>query len=332
MPITYEEFTQVYIDREIPAFYEKLVTIDPQYGRTNDVLTTMQVNVCYACNFTCAHCFLESSPGRTEIMSKETMEDCLAVFKENGFKILDITGGAPELNSHLEWFINEGAKLGKVMVRSNAALLIEPEYRHLIEVFRRNEATVIVSLPCYTKENVDSQRGDGNFEKVTAGLKALNAAGYGADPALELNLVYNPLGGFLPGSQCGLEGDYRKELGEKHGIVFNNLFCLANTPLGRFRSKLEREGGLGEYLTLIYESFNPDTLASMMCRNQLNVDYDGGLYDCEMNHVIGLPIDGVCHNISELKGCRLAPRDIKLNGGCYVCTAGSGSSCGGALV
>jgi radical SAM/Cys-rich protein len=332
MSITYEEFSQTYTDCGIPAFYEKLETIDPHYGQTNEKLTTMQVNVCYTCNFACAHCFLESSPERAETMSKQTMEDCLAVFGENSFQILDITGGAPELNPNLEWFIDEGAKLGKVMARSNAALLTEPEYQYFIEVFKRNKVTVIVSLPCYTQKNVDSQRGSGNFEKITAGLKALNAAGYGTDPDLELNLVYNPLSGSLPGSQCGLELDYRKALDEERGIAFNKLFCLANMPLGRFRSKLERDGALGDYLTLIYESFNPDTLSSMMCRNQLNVNYEGGLYDCETNHVIGLPIDSVYGTISELRGHRLGKRDIRLNGSCYVCTAGSGSSCGGALV
>jgi radical SAM/Cys-rich protein len=332
MPITYEEFTKTYNDLGIPPFADSLATVDAAYGRTNEKLTTMQVNIGYACNFACEHCFLDSSPVRTEQMSKETMEDCLAVFAENDFETLDITGGAPELNPHLEWFIKEGAKLGKVMVRTNAALLTVPNFRHLIDVFKRNKVTVIVSLPCYTKENVDAQRGKNNFEKVTAGLKALNAVGYGIDPNLELNLVYNPLGGYLPGSQCGLEADYRQTLGGVHEIVFNNLFCLANTPEGRFRAKLEQAGELGDYLTLIYENFNPDTLSSMMCRNQLNVDYDGGLYDCEMNHVIHLPIAGDFHNIAELKGHRLGQRDIRLNGACYVCTAGSGSSCGGSLV
>jgi radical SAM/Cys-rich protein len=332
MSITYEEFTKSYADLGIPSFFDTLSKTDPVYGKTNERLTTMQVNVCYTCNFTCAHCFLESSPKRCEMMSRQTMEDCLAVFEDNGFEILDITGGAPELNSELEWFVEEGAKLGKVMVRSNAALLALPEYQHLIDTFKRNKVTVIVSLPCYTKENVDSQRGRDNFEKVTAGIKALNAAGYGTDPGLELNLVYNPLGGFLPGPQRGLEQDYRRILGEEQGIAFNNLFCLANTPLGRFRTMLEAEGGLDGYLSLIYESYNPDTLPNMMCRNQLNVDYDGGLYDCEMNHVIGLPINGAYRTVADLKGHRLQQRDIGLNGGCYVCTAGSGSSCGGALV
>ncbi|MDR1082785.1 MAG: arsenosugar biosynthesis radical SAM protein ArsS [Coriobacteriales bacterium] len=332
MPVTYKEFAESYLEFNIPPFADTLAKTDSVFGKTNGKLTTMQVNVGYACNFSCTHCFLESSPERTEIMSKQTMEDCLTVFAENGFETLDITGGAPELNPHLEWFIEEGVKLGKVMVRSNAALLTTPAYQHLIEVFRYNEVTVVVSLPCYTKENVDSQRGTDNFEKVIAGIEALNAVGYGTDPVLELNLVYNPLGGFLPGSQCGLEADYRRILGEEHNIAFNNLFCLANTPMGRFRTMLESKGELGEYLTLIYENYNPDTLPSMMCRNQLNVDYDGGLYDCEMNHVIGLPINDKYHRISDLKGHKLEQRDIRLNGGCYVCTAGSGSSCGGALV
>jgi radical SAM/Cys-rich protein len=332
MSVTYEEFARSYVDLGIPSFSTVLSETDPVYGKTNERLTTMQVNVCYACNFACAHCFLESSPKRSEMMSKQTMEDCLTVFKENGFEILDITGGAPELNPNLEWLIDEGAKLGKVMVRSNAALLTCPDYQHLVEVFRRNKVTVIVSLPCYTKENVDSQRGTDTFEKVVAGIKALNAAGFGTNPELELNLVYNPLGGFLPGPQRGLEQDYRRILGEEQGIAFNSLFCLANTPLGRFRTMLEAKGELDGYLNLIYENYNPDTLPNMMCRNQLNVDYDGGLYDCEMNHVIGLPISDGFRTIADLKGHQLEQRNISLNDGCYVCTAGSGSSCGGALV
>ncbi|MDR3308288.1 MAG: 4Fe-4S cluster-binding domain-containing protein, partial [Coriobacteriales bacterium] len=223
MPVTYEEFAAVYTELGIPAFASKLAEASPAFGQTNEKLTTMQVNVGYVCNFACSHCFLESSPKRTEMMGEQTMRDCLAVFKENGLEVLDITGGAPELNPALQWFIEEGAELGKVMVRSNAALLVEPQYQHLVEVFAHNKVTVIVSLPCYTKANVDSQRGAHNFEKVITGLKALNAVGYGSDPSRELNLVYNPLGGYLPGAQSGLEADYKRVLGEEHGIVFNNL-------------------------------------------------------------------------------------------------------------
>lgn len=330
MPITFAEFSKTYTDLGIPEFASKLP--DPAFAWTNDKLTVMQVNVCYTCNFSCTHCFLESAPGRTEMMSKVTMADCLQVFAENGFTILDITGGAPELIPDLPWFVAEGAKLGKVMVRTNAALLTEPEYSSLIDVFKENKVTVIVSLPCYTEENVDTQRGAGNYTKIIAGCKALNAAGYGTDPELELNLVYNPMGAYLPGSQCGLEPDYRDYLGKEHGIVFNSLFCLANTPLGRFRARLMASDELDGYLSLLYESYNPETVASMMCRNQLNVDYDGGLYDCEMNHVIGQPAIFEAHNISELKGRPIAKRRISFNGGCYTCAAGSGSSCGGSLV
>jgi radical SAM/Cys-rich protein len=218
------------------------------------------------------------------------------------------------------------------MVRTNAALLGEAEHSHLIDAFVRDGVTVVVSLPCYTQDNVDRQRGAGNFDRVLAGIRALNAAGYAREPGLELNLVYNPLGAYLPGSQESLQEDYRRELGENAGVAFDNLFCLANTPLGRFRDSLERKGELASYLTLLYENFNPSTLAGMMCRSQLNVDYDGRLYDCEMNHVIGLPIHGEFKTIGELRGHRLGRREIMFNGGCYVCTAGSGSSCGGSLV
>ncbi|MDR2108270.1 MAG: arsenosugar biosynthesis radical SAM protein ArsS [Coriobacteriales bacterium] len=330
MPITVQEFNQPFVRLGIPEFASKLP--DPALGWTNEQLATMQVNVGYACNFACGHCFLESSPQRTEIMSRQVMSDCLQVFAENGFTTLDITGGAPELNPELAWLVSEGAKLGAVMVRSNAALLVEPEYAHLVDTFKENKVTAIVSLPCYTEENVDSQRGAGNYQRILAGLRVLNAAGYGSDPELELNLVYNPMGAYLPGAQGALEQDYRDLLGKKQGLVFNSLFCLANTPLGRFRSRLLAADELDDYLTLLAESFNPDTVAAMMCRSQLNVDYDGRLYDCEMNHVLGLEAGGDFGNISELKGHPLAARAIRLNGGCYTCTAGSGSSCGGSLV
>jgi radical SAM/Cys-rich protein len=329
MPVTLEEFNEPYAALAIPDFSSLLP--DPAYARTHERLTTMQVNVCYACNFSCEHCFLESAPGRTEMMDKRVMADCLQVFAENGFETLDVTGGAPELNPHLAWLVAEGAKLGKVMVRSNAALLAEPEHEHLIEVFKTNKATVIVSLPCYTQENVDSQRGSGNYNRIIAGLKALNAAGFGIDPQLELNLVYNPMGAYLPGSQSGLEPDYKQYLADEQGLSFNSLFCLANTPMGRFRSKLKAAGELDGYLALLHESYNPSTVANMMCRSQLNVDYDGRLYDCEMNHVIGLPVAEGPRSIDELKGSRLTGRSIAFNGGCYTCTAGSGSSCGGSL-
>jgi radical SAM/Cys-rich protein len=342
MPISYSQFAKIYRKLGLPPFVDTLSQTDPSFAKTYPALTTMQINVGYACNFTCAHCFLESSPQRTEMMSRQTMKECLAVFEHNDFSILDITGGAPEFNPNLEWLITQAASLGKVMVRSNAALLATSTYHHLIEVFRNNRVTVIVSLPCYTCDNVQEQRGQGSFVQVIAGIKALNAAGYGAsagsgsnsdvDGALELNLVYNPLGGYLPAAQDGLAADYRRVLKEEHGIVFDSLFCLANAPLGRFRDRLERRGELDNYLTLLYQNYNPATLPSMMCRSQLNVDYDGGLYDCEMNHVIGLPISGSYHNIADLKGKRLQQRSISLNDGCYVCTAGSGSSCGGALV
>jgi radical SAM/Cys-rich protein len=330
MSVTYAEFTKTFTDLDIPDFDTRLPSAS--LGTTIEHLTTMQVNVGYACNFSCDHCFVDSSPQRTELMSKETMVDCLEVFAENSFTTLDITGGAPELNPSLAWFVGEGARLGKVMVRTNAALLTLPEYAALIDTFTAAQATVIVSLPCYTKENVDLQRGEGNYERIIAGLRALNAAGYGRDSQLELNLVYNPMGAYLPGAQCGLEPDYKRILGDEQGIVFDNLFCLANTPLGRFREKLQSAGELEDYVSLLAQSFNPATVPGLMCRNQLNVDYDGRLYDCEMNHVIGLPLDGAYAHISQLKGHKIMPRTIRTSGACYVCTAGSGSSCGGALV
>ena len=327
---TFQEYETKLTGLEIPAFTTQLT--DSAFGFTDEKLTTMQVNIGYTCNLACAHCFLESSPKSTEMMSRETMEDCLFVFKENDFSVLDITGGAPELNEHFAWFIEEGAKYGQVMVRTNATLLALPGYRFLTDAFKRNKAVVIVSMPCYTKANVDLQRGTGAFESVVAGLKTLNAVGYGLDVDLELNLIHNPLDAYLPPSQSGLELDYKRVLKEEQGIVFNSLFCLTNTPSGRFRTQLDETGKLDTYLTLLYKNFNAKTLSGLMCRFQLNVDYDGRLYDCEMNHAINLQVSGPYRTIAEMKGHNVVPRQIRFNSGCYACAAGLGSSCAGTLV
>lgn len=320
---------------EFPPFIDRVGECE----YTNDGLSTLQMNVGLRCNLACKHCHVDSSPARTEEMSKETMEHCLKVVRDHGLDVIDITGGAPEMNPHYEWLIREAAATGaKVMTRSNLVILEEPEYAHLPELWADNGVTVIVSLPHYVKRSSEKQRGEGTFDPILAGLKRLNDLGYGkgegAGPngqTLELDLVYNPGGMFLPGDQAGLERDYKQKLGEDFGIVFDNLFAIANNPNGRFANALERKGKLAAYMQKLVDAFNPAAVPTMMCRSQISVGYDGRLYDCDFNQAAEMPcVDG--GTIAELAADpgRSLKRKIAFGNHCYGCTAGAGSSCGGA--
>lgn len=321
--------------REFPPFVDRVGECE----YTNDALSTLQMNVGLKCNLACKHCHVESSPARTEEMSRETMEHCMQVVRDHGFDVIDITGGAPELNPNYEWLIREAAATGaKVMTRSNLVVLEEPEYAHLPELWAELGIVVIVSLPHYVKKNAERQRGEGTYDSVIEGLKRLNALGYGkgegagsGGKALELDLVYNPGGMFLPGDQAGLERDYKKQLGEEYGITFDNLFAIANNPNGRFANALEKKGKLGAYMQKLVDAFNPAAVPTMMCRSQISVGYDGRLYDCDFNQAAELPcVDG--GTIAELaaRPGESLKRRIAFGQHCYGCTAGAGSSCGGA--
>lgn len=313
---------------DIPEFNDSVENKD--FLKTVESPSTLQVNVGRMCNLRCKHCHIEAGPDRKEIMDKNTMQACLDAFKKYEFKTMDITGGAPEMNPDIVWFIEESAKIAeKVIVRTNLVILLTEKYKNMPEVFKNNKVTVVCSLPFYTKKNADIQRGDGVFDKSIEALKMLNSIGYGTNPELELDIVFNPAGAFLPPSQEDMTKLYKERLYSQFGIVFNNLFTITNNPLGRFSDFLDESGNLEEYMNTLYYSFNPATVENMMCRDQVSVSWDGGLYDCDFNQAAGIKAEGI-DNIFDLRDKSLDIRTIKTGKHCYACTAGAGSSCGGA--
>ena len=313
---------------------------EPSLLQTKPHQTTMQVNITYACNLACRHCFLECSPKHTEAMTRQTMEACLQAFKAGGFTTMDITGGSPELHPDFEWFLRESAKLGDTIVRTNLTLLNKPEYEHYLDVYAQVGAHVVGSLPFYNGDGTDSQRGHGVFDACIEAVRKLNQRGYGAgaqsgtDKPLMLDLVYNVAGPFLPPPQNMIEDAYRAVLEKEQGVRFDNLLAFNNYALGRFAEDLLDAGMFDEYLALLADNFNAMAVTRMMCLDQVNVDYDGRLYDCESNHVLRLPlkIDGRDATIEDIVAGQLPPRQIRTNPICYSCAAGFGSSCGGSLV
>lgn len=281
-----------------PSFRERV----GDYARTEDVLDTLQINIGFKCNLACKHCHLECGPARTEEMDRRTLEDCLSVYRAGGFSAIDITGGAPEMNPNYEWFLREAVATGaRVMTRSNLVICTEPEYEHLPELWAELGVVVVASLPHYLKKKVDKQRGAGVFDPSIAVLQRLTALGYGAasaeggegsGKALELDLVFNPSGAILPPDQESLQAEYKRRLQAEHGIRFNNLFALANAPIGRFGERLMATGNMDLYMGQLIDAFNPDTLPSMMCRSMVSVRWDGLLYDCDFNLALDLPCKG----------------------------------------
>ena len=309
----------------VPPFHSR---VPSEFQRT-DRLNVLQVNVGRRCNLACKHCHVEAGPGRPEVMTQDMMRHVLRVLRSWGFGTLDITGGAPEINPDFQWLVEEGVKSGAhVMVRSNLVILREPDYEHLPEFFAEHGVEIVASLPYYSERDCDRQRGAGTFRAVIAMLQRLNALGYGKDERLPLDLVYNPGGAFLPPNQAELEREYRERLAAEHGIVFSRLFAITNNPVGRFGDFLRRTGNFDRYMTRLNDAFNPAALEGMMCRFQLSVGWDGELYDCDFNQALNLSIDGPA-NIREL-GDTPEARTICFGDHCYACTAGAGSSCGGA--
>jgi radical SAM/Cys-rich protein len=300
-------------------------------------IEVLQVNMGKYCNQACIHCHVEAGPGRKEMMTRETIEAILKFLDRSEIPTVDITGGAPELSRNFDYLVESCVDLGRhVMDRCNLTVFFEPEKEYLPEFFRQNHVEVICSLPCYTEENVDRQRGDGTFDLSIRGLKRLNALGYGIPgTGLDLHLVYNPLGAYLPPAQEKLEQDYKRVLQEKFGIVFNRLYCLANMPITRFEKLLKRLGQYDQYLELLERSFNVATLDRVMCRDLLSVGWEGSVYDCDFNQMLDLPLrgqDGKPLRIWQVSPEMLENKPILVGDHCYACTAGSGSSCGGALV
>jgi radical SAM/Cys-rich protein len=299
-------------------------------------LDTLQVNVGYRCNQACFHCHVNASPDRKEMMGREIAELVVDVLAARRIGTLDVTGGAPELNPHFRDMVKAARRLGvRVIDRCNLTVLNEPGFEDLAEFLALERVEVTASLPCYSKENVDKQRGENVFESSILALRKLNALGYGRDDTgLVLNLVYNPLGPSLPPAQGPLEAVYKRELGAHYGIVFNALFTLANMPIARFGSTLVSQGKFASYMQLLRAAHNPANLDAVMCRTLVSVDWRGYLYDCDFNQMLGIPLVAAGkprRHLSDLLRDGLGDAPISVADHCYGCTAGQGSSCGGAL-
>jgi len=297
-------------------------------------VTTVQVNVGKVCNQACQHCHVDAGPLRTESMSAETARRVIELVQASpGVETVDVTGGAPELNPNFRCLVEESRRGGRhVIDRCNLTVLFEPGQQDLGQFLVQNRAEIIASLPCYTRDNVDRQRGRGAFDKSIAALRILNSLGYGVESSLRLNLVYNPLGPSLPPPQAALEADYKRRLREDYGIEFHSLYTLTNMPINRFADSLVRIGKSDSYQDLLEHSFNPSTVASVMCRSLLSIGWNGALYDCDFNQMLeiaagGHPTVWDIRSFDELAGAR-----IRTGHHCFGCTAGAGSSCGGSLL
>jgi len=295
---------------------------------------TFQVNVGLRCNHECSHCHHKAGPDRDEIMSWETMTEVIEKAREAEIPIIDITGGAPEMNPRIRQFITELKRNGHhIMLRTNLTALLESENIDLAGFYRDNGLELIASLPCYEKDEVDCVRGEGVFAKSIEALKLLNDLGYGMDPELILNLVYNPMADFLPPPQKALKEEYQHILEKDFGIHFTDLFTITNMPMGRFLEDLKKVGKEESYKDLLKNTFNPSTVPNLMCLFQINIGWDGRLYDCDFNQALGIStIPGFARSIGDLDASDIPMRKISTGEHCFGCTAGAGSSCGGALV
>jgi radical SAM/Cys-rich protein len=299
----------------------------------------LQVNVGKLCNLTCVHCHVNAGPKRKEIMSHATIDRIIDWFGKTDIQTVDLTGGAPEMIPDFCYLIERVKELQParhVIDRCNLTILLEQGYEDLGEFLAENKVEIIASMPCYSAENVNAQRGEGVFEGSIAALQLLNSLGYGIDPELPLHLVYNPVGTFLPPSQAGLEAAYKQELETHFGILFNNLYTLTNLPIGRFASYLRRNNKLNEYMELLIQAFNPATINGLMCRNTISVGWRGEVYDCDFNQQLGMQYHGNGGSkplfLWDIAPDSLEAREIMTGDHCFGCTAGAGSSCGGAIV
>jgi radical SAM/Cys-rich protein len=303
---------------------------------TPEIPKIFQINIGKLCNQTCAHCHVDAGPDKkVENMDRATLEKCLEIIKNHDIPIVDITGGAPEMNPHFRWFVESCTAIGrKVMNRCNLTIIMaNPKYHDLPDFFAKNNVHLVSSLPYFTKNRTDSQRGDGVFEDSIEALKRLNAVGYGVDGSgLTLDLVYNPSGAFLPGDQKSLENEFKIQLARRYDIVFNALFVITNLPISRFLDYLIESGNYAEYMTSLVEAFNPATVDGLMCRNTLSVSWDGYIHDCDFNQMLDLKVASSSKHINEFDLSKLMNRNIVLNQHCYGCTAGAGSSCGGEIL
>lgn len=315
------------------AFDQKLAQNQLPRLQANTI-STLQVNLGKLCNMTCEHCHVDAGPDRREIMTKETIQDCLSALEHPGFQTLDLTGGAPEMNPHFREMVLEATKLQKQIIdRCNLTILLAPGYTDLPEFLASHQVEIVASLPCYLEENTDDQRGNGAFKKSILALQKLNALGYGKQNSkLKLNLVYNPVGFSLPPDQSELELAYRNELKQQFDIEFSNLITITNMPISRFLSELVNQGRLEEYMERLTNAFNPETVSGLMCRSIISVDWQGYIFDCDFNQMLNLPVSVTARqHIRDFYYHELEQREIVTNQHCYGCTAGAGSSCGGAI-
>ena len=319
----------------LPTFKSKLDATNhfPLKPTTLDIL---QINVGYMCNQVCAHCHVDAGPDRKEIMTKGTLQQCLEVLKSSGAHTLDLTGGAPEMNPYFRWFVEEASKIGvkDFIVRSNLTILMaHKKYDDLPAFFKKHNIHVVSSMPHWTQGKTDQQRGKGVFNRSIEALKKLNHIGYGLpDSKLKLDLVYNPSGAFLPGDQKSMELDFKKALYKDFGIQFNHLLAITNLPISRFLDYLIASENYEDYMYNLVEAYNPNTLKNVMCKNTLSVSWDGYLYDCDFNQMLGLKVKNPITHIRNFNTHQLQERNIQISQHCYGCTAGAGSSCQGTVV
>jgi radical SAM/Cys-rich protein len=318
----------------LPKFEEKF-KLTGEDKLTSRELEIFQVNIGKLCNQVCKHCHVDAGPDRNEIMTRETMQLCLDALSKSKIQIVDITGGAPEMNPNFKWFISELKELNKhIMVRSNLTVLIANGFKELPGFLSENKVEIISSLPYYSASNTDRQRGEGVFDKSIRAIRILNELGYGKENSgLVFNLVYNPIGAFLPPKQESLERDYKRELWNRFGLVFNNLYTITNLPISRFLDYLIESENYLNYMNRLISAFNPAAALNVMCRNTISVSWDGQLYDCDFNQMLELPLSGnASKHIRDFDSNFLSNRLIVTGQHCYGCTAGAGSSCGGSTV
>ena len=301
-----------------------------------DNLHTLQVNLGNVCNQRCKHCHVQAGPDGKDIMSRQVMEKIIEFLRSRPGLCLDMTGGCPELNPEFRYLLeNASGLVDRLMVRTNLTVFFESGLEWLGRWYRDHKVVVIGSLPCYTAENVDAQRGAGVFSRSIQAIRLLNDLGYGIADGLELDLVYNPGGEFLPGRQAQLESDYKRRLYDDHGLVFTKLFTITNAPVGRFRQYLEANGQLDKYMNLLADNFNPEAAKNIMCRGLVSIDYRGVVYNCDFNQALGMPVidhAGNAVTVETLETALSEGINIITDSHCYCCTAGVGSSCTGALV
>lgn len=319
---------------DLPTFKTKL-SEENQFPLKPNKLEILQINLGYMCNQVCAHCHVDAGPDRKEIMTKSTMKSCLKVIQETEAHTLDLTGGAPEMNPHFRWFVEEASKAGikDFIVRSNLTIIeANKKYKDLPDFFKKHKVHVVSSMPHWTEDKTDHQRGKGVFNKSIKALKKLNEVGYGMpNSSLKLDLVYNPSGAFLPTNQEVMQRDFKEKLFANFDIHFHQLFAITNLPISRFLDYLIASENYEDYMFSLVEAFNPAAVTNVMCRNTLSVSWDGFLYDCDFNQMLEMKIDSKIQHINNYNETKIQDRAIKIHQHCYGCTAGAGSSCQGNI-